>query len=147
MAYSGCSYNRFVSVWPPCAAMVTSLIVHRVWTWHLPWCARLVWLLKAQAKAKAHWLKQKMFPAQINSSWFLRMRWSFYLCFSIKYEGQCVIISCGIVKVWQKAAWAFNWGLRDMRNQTVSQHIPNESEVVFCLLYWLHPSSFPSHWA
>lgn len=56
MAHSGYSYNRFVSVWPPCAAMVTSLIVHRVWTWHLPRCAQLVWLLKVQEK-KAHWLK------------------------------------------------------------------------------------------
>lgn len=31
MAYSGYSYNRFVSVWPRCAAMVTSLIVQSMY--------------------------------------------------------------------------------------------------------------------
>lgn len=47
--------------------MVTSLIVHRVWTWHLPWCARLVWLLKALEKAKGTLIK--------NRECFLTSKW------------------------------------------------------------------------
>ena len=128
MAYSGNSYNRFVSVWPPCAAMVTSLIVHRVWTWHLPWCAWLVWLLKAQAKAKAHWLMQKMFFSHLNHccSWFWQISGASYL-FSPSV--------CG---------WPFSWGPWENQKlvKSVSQHIPNWYEVVFVLYSCISPPKF-----